>query len=144
MTESNKAVVAGLDSAIHGSQEPVVEVISVGVCREYQAYLPCSRPMLHVPLALNSKADVGVRLRIDEPLQPVSFREAVYQSFAMFPNTSREITRYAGIKSAIRAIGHDVDPCAFHRALLDPRPPAEAESVDGRDKPGHDREKLAI
>ena len=144
MKTHNSGVMAGFVPAIHGSQEPVVEVIPVGVCREYQAYLPCSRPVLHVPLALSGKADVGVGFRIDQPFQTVSFREAVHLSFAMFPNTSWQITRHAGVKSAIRPIGHDVDPRAFHRALSNPFPPAEADPVDGRDTPGHDREKLAI
>ena len=106
---------AGLVPAIHGSRQPIVKVIPVGVRREDQTHLPASGPVFHVALALDRGADIRVGFCKYEPLQPIFFREAVGHSFMVLPNTTGKITGDAGIKRAVRSVGYNVDPSSFHR-----------------------------
>jgi len=141
MTATNNIVMAGLVPAIHESDEVIIKIIPFGICRENEPHLPLARPMLHVVLALDRRPDVGVRLHLDQPLQPVPLGEPVRDALSMFPYSAPQITGDARIERAIRPIGHDVDPGAFHSTRLRKYASDGNFSVDGRDKPGHDEKQ---
>ena len=96
--------------------------------------------MLHVVLALDGRPDVGMRLDINQPLQPVPLGEPGHDAFAMLPNAPRKIAGHAGVQNAIRPVGHDVDPRPSIAQTVGNRRPNGNAFVDGRDKPGHDDE----
>jgi hypothetical protein len=115
MTGRNKTVMAGLVPAIHGSRQPIVKVIPVGVRREDQAHPPAPRPVLHVELALNCDANVPVGFSVYQTLEATLPGKAIGYAVAMLPNATGEITGDAGIKRAVRSVGYNVDPSSFHR-----------------------------
>jgi hypothetical protein len=80
--------------------------------------------------ALNRVADVVELFEVNQPLQPVSFSEAVYEAAAVFVYPANKIIGDANIQDTIRAIGQNIDESTCHAEIL--------QDVDGRDKPGHD------
>jgi hypothetical protein len=141
MIESSNNVMAGLVPAIHVLNEPIVEIIPLGIRREDQTHFPPSRPVFHVLLALDRCADIGMTFREYEPFQSVSLCKALSHSLPVFPDATGKVTGNAGVQCAVWPIGHDVDPSLFHNATLRE---VGYDSVDGRDKPGHDDKFGAI
>ena len=138
MRSRHTIVMAGLVPAIHGSGEPVVEVVPIRIFREDQSHLPGSRPMFHVPFALNGHADIRVTFCVDQPLQAAPLGEPVGDALSMFPHSTSEITGNASIKRAVRSVRYNVDPAAFHRANPRKRRIGSNAFVDGRHEAGHD------
>jgi len=141
MTESNDPVMAGLVPAIHESDEPIVKVSPAWISREDQTYFPPSRPVFHVLLALDRRADIGMAFREFEPFESVPFCEALSLILPVFPDALDKIARDTRVEGAVRPIGHDVDPSLFHSTTLRK---AGYASVAGRHKVGHDDKFGAI
>ena len=57
-------------------------------------------------------------LNEDKPLQALALRKAFHRTFAVLPDTARQIARDSDVKDAIRLIGHDVNPTFPHAPLL--------------------------
>jgi hypothetical protein len=127
---------AGLVPAIHESDEPIVKVIPARITRQDQKHFPPSRPVFHVLLALDHRADIGMAFREYPSLESVPPCEALSHTLPVFPDPLGKITRDASVQDAVRPIGHDVDPRLFHSATLWE---VGYDSVDGRHKAGHDR-----
>src|SRR4051794_5651715 len=72
---------------------------------------------------------------VDEALQSITLREPFHHAFTMLKRAAREVAGDAGVKNAIASIGHEIEPAAFHVII-------KSKDVDGRDKPGHDVERL--
>jgi hypothetical protein len=73
--------------------------------------------VLDVVFALNRAGDCLMKLHVHEALQPVSLRESLHEPLAMFIGASANVGRDSGIKSAVRAVRHDVDPAAGHWSI---------------------------
>jgi hypothetical protein len=144
MPDEYKLILAGLVPAIHGSVDLVIKIGPGGIRSEYESHFPGSRPVLHVVLALDRQLDIGVWLCVDQSLQPISLRKALDDTFPMLPCATWKIAGDAGVKRAIRPIGHDVDPGAFHWRNLTRHLTEGNAFVDGRDKPGHDDKEVGI
>jgi hypothetical protein len=121
-----------------GSDKIIVKIVPIGIRREDQPYFPGARPVLHGLLSLDSRADVGVRLDIDQPFQSVTLCKALDQTLAVFVNPSREVRCYTGVECTIRPVRHDVHPDDCHSWTVLPPATGSNAFVDGRDKPGHD------
>src|SRR5665213_1556168 len=101
-----------------------IEIVPIWIGSENRSNLPGAWPMLDVVLALD-----GVELlKIDKPLQSISFGEAIDESGAMLEHAADEVVRYADVQDAVRAIGQNVNVSTSHVGIL--------QDVDGRDKPG--------
>jgi hypothetical protein len=81
-------------------------------------------------LALDGVANVVELLEIDQSLQSMLLGEAIDKSRSMLEHAADEITCYADVQDAVRAIGQDINESTGHADIL--------QDVDGRDKPGHD------
>ena|SRR5262249_14048849 len=139
MTKYNNDVMAGLVPAIHVSDEAIVKVIPIGICREDQAHLPGPRPMLHVTFPLNCNANVCVAFCEHQPLQSVSLGESVSHTLSVFPYATRKIIGDAGVERAVRPVGYDINPSAFHRETLIKWRTGGNGFVDGRHKAAQGR-----
>src|SRR5215472_10017537 len=131
MTESNDPVMAGLVPAIHESDEPIVKVIPAWISREDQTHFPPSRPVFHVLLALDRRADIGMAFRECEPFESVPLCETVNRTLFVFPDALGQIARRAFVLGAVRPIGHDVALGLFHSTTLRE---VGYDSADGRHK----------
>jgi len=123
-------------SSLYRSDQLFVEIFPFAICR--QAHLPDSRPMLHVPLALDGRPNIRVTFEIHEPFERIALGEAGCDALPMLPPAFCKIARNARINRTVRPVRHDVDPGVFHCWKL-PRKTARGNGfVDGRDQPGHD------
>ena len=86
--------------------------------------------MLDVVFALDGVSDVVELLKIDQPLQTISFGETIDETRAMFEYPADKITGHTDIENAVGTIGQNVDVSTCHTEIL--------QDVDRRDKPGHD------
>lgn len=130
----------GLVPAIHGSDEPIVEVVPAGIGGKDQPHLPPSRPMLDIVLALDGTPNVAMGFEIDQAFEAVPLCEALHYPFPVLPDATGEVAGYAGVECAVRAVTHHVDPgthCQIMMALLT----QSNRCMDGRDRPGHDEGK---
>jgi hypothetical protein len=128
-------VMAGLVPAIHESGDPIVKIIPARIAREDQTHFPPSRPVFHVLLALDRRADVGMAFREYEPFEAVSLCEALGHTLPVLPHALGKIARDTRVQGAVRPIGHDVDPSLLHSETLGE---FGYDSMDGRHKAGHD------
>jgi hypothetical protein len=119
----------GLVPATHESDEVIVKIIPLRICRENEPYLPGAWPILHVSLKPDRRGDIRTWLGIDEPPQAVAFRKPLDQALAMFPHAMPDMGGNAGVERTVRSAGHYVDPGAFHFTML---------SWMAGTKPGHD------
>ena len=93
--------------------------------------------MLHGPLALDGKADVVIRFVVDELLEVVGFGKPFHNAFAVLKNATDKVICDAEIKNAVRPICKNINISAFAHGSF-------KQGVDGRDKPGHDVERLEL
>jgi hypothetical protein len=70
--------------------------------------------MFHRLLALNSGANVVVRLEIDETSEAVLFRKAVDQRMPMLIAAANKIIGDTDVKNAVTPIGHYINEAARH------------------------------
>ena len=125
-------VMAGLVPAIHVlSIEAVVQVLPIRVHGEDQPDFPGSRPVLHVPFALNGTSYRLVVRTPHETRHALSRGEAGHHALTVLPSAARDVTRHAGVEDAIWLVRQNVDPAPVHGPTL--------QFVDGRDKPGDDK-----
>ena len=88
---------AGLDPAIYSSHESVVKVVSLGILDEDKIDFPGARPMLHIPLTLDRRANVVVALSPNQTFKAVLLGETIRYTFSMgntglrYSNLMREI-----------------------------------------------------
>src|SRR5690242_19070256 len=128
----------GLDPAIYSSHESVVRVVPLGILDRDKIDFPGARPMLHISLTLDRRANVVVALSPNQTFKAVLLGETIRYTFSMLPNTTSEIAGNPDIKGPVWSVGHDVDPSALHRAILRMPEQRYGRSSDGRVKPGHD------
>jgi hypothetical protein len=105
---------AGLVPAIHESDELVVKIAPARIRCEDQAHLPSARPMLDVSFASDCRRDIRMWLGVDQPFQAVALRKALDQTLSVLPGAMPKTCGYASVQYAIRPVGHDVNPGAFH------------------------------
>jgi hypothetical protein len=99
--------------------------------------------MFDVVLSLDGIANVVELFEVNQPLQSVSFGEAVDKPRAVFEHSTDQIIRPADVKNAVRAICQNINLPACHVDIL--------QDVDGRERrqvyvvcarqttmPGHD------
>jgi hypothetical protein len=86
--------------------------------------------MLDIMLALDCIPDRLEFFEVDECLQPMPSRKALYKPRPVFEYAADKIVCHADIEDAVRSVGHEVNVATCHAGIL--------QDVDGRDKPGHD------
>jgi hypothetical protein len=96
---------AGLVPATHESDEPIVKVIPARITREDQTHFPPSRPVFHVLLALDRRADIGMAFREHEPFESLSLCEALSHTLPVFPDALGKIARDTRDDDKFGAIG---------------------------------------
>src|SRR5438105_6135080 len=128
----------GLTRPSRASDESVVDVVPLGVLGENKIDFPSARPMLHVSLTLDCRANVVVALSPDQKFEAVLPGETIRYTFPMLPNTAGKIAGDSNIKRTVWSVGHNIDPSALHNAILGSRKHRNGRSSDGRVKPGHD------
>ncbi len=106
------------DSNGQASGEIRIKVAPFRIDVPDQPCLPGARPLLDVLLSLDCVCYVFVPFEIDEPVQPVSFREAGYCVRSMLERASDDVVGDADVQRAIWPVGHDVDPSALHDASM--------------------------
>ena len=129
---------AGLDPAIYSSHESVVKVVPLGILDEDKIDFPGARPMLHIPLTLDRRANVVVALSPNQTFKAVLLGETIRYTFSMLPSTASEIAGNPDIKGPVWSVSHDVDPSALRGPILRMPEQRRDRSSDGRVKPGHD------
>jgi len=129
---------AGLDPAIYSSHELVVKVVPFGILDEDKIDFPGARPMLHIPLTLDRRANVVVVLSPNQTLNAVLLGETIRYTFSMLPSTASEIAGNPDIKGPVWSVSHDADPSALRGPILRMPEQRRDRSSDGRVKPGHD------
>ena len=75
---------------------------------------PRARPMLDAFFALNGDAYIVVLLEIDQAFQIILLGEPWLEAVAVLKAAANEVTRHAGIKRAVAAIGHEINETARH------------------------------
>jgi hypothetical protein len=70
--------------------------------------------VLQILLALAGIPDILMGFEIDEPLQPLPFRETINQAVAVLPGTTGQIVGHADIQNAVWPVGHEVNPSGGH------------------------------
>jgi hypothetical protein len=74
--------------------------------------------MLHVPFALFRREDICIGFDINETREAVPLGEPVGDALPMFPRAFRNLRRRTDVKSAVRAVGHDVKPSGWHAMIM--------------------------
>src|ERR1035441_4220171 len=114
----------GLAPGIHRAETStdnlVVYVVPLRNARHNQIYLPLTRLVLDILLALDCAQCGVVTFVIDERLHLVFLGEAVDQSLAMLMDAANEIVGDADIECSVRTAGEDVDP-KVHSKMMDCR-----------------------
>src|SRR5664279_5642839 len=88
------------------------EIVPIRIRSDNHSYLPCTRPVLDIVLALDGIPDVVKPLEIDEPVQSVSFGKAFDETRPMFEHAADQINRHPDIKNAVWSIGQNVNVSA--------------------------------
>ena len=71
--------------------------------------LPRARPSLDPLLAENGRVHLFVKLKPDEPLDPVLPRETAHRPVAVLPDARGQVRGHAGIERAVGRLRQDVD-----------------------------------
>ena len=101
------------------------EIVPIRIRGDNHSYLPCTRPVLDIVLALDGIADRLELLEVDEPLQSIPSRKAFDESGPMFKYPADKIICHPDIKNAVWSIGQNVNEGPCHAEML--------QDVDGRD-----------
>src|SRR5215469_14830597 len=128
----------GLTRPSRGSRELVKKIVPLGILRKDEIDLPGAWLMLDVPLALNGGANIVVAFCPHQMFQAILRNETFSDTFAMFPNTAREIAGDPDVQSSIWSVRDYVDPATSHTSIPSTNNRIENRWLDGRVKPGHD------
>ena len=124
------------------SHQLIEEIVPPGIVGKYQINLPRPWPVLQVLLPLYRRSDISMMLGVNNALQTVALGEAEGCPDSMFPSSAREVVGDADIEGTVRAVGYNVDPSSSHGFIVRTKSPDCKRGVDGRVKPGHDREEV--
>lgn len=113
-------------------------VVPLGILDQDKIDFLGARPMLHISLTLDRRANVVVALSPNQTFKAVLLGETIRHTFSMLPNTASEIGGNPDIKGPVWSVSRDVDPSALHRTILRMPEQRRGRSSDGRVKPGHD------
>src|SRR5215831_4226027 len=102
----------GLVPAIHNTRDLLVKIAPFGVGAEDQPHFPAARPMLHIVLALDRRANCLVALEIYQPRQPIALCEAADHPRPMLETAVDKIAGHTGVESPVRPVAHHVNPAA--------------------------------
>jgi len=109
---------AGDDKGRGLQHQCFVDVFPIRVSCLNEVYLPLSRPMLDVLLALYCIQNIPMFFAPHEPSDTVFVGEALWGTLSVLPRASRKIVCHAGIERSITLAGEDVDPISvlsWHR-----------------------------
>jgi hypothetical protein len=79
--------------------------------------LPCTLPCLHRFFSGDGVRDLGVRLRIDQPVKAITTAEGGTLALLVLHDPRGQIGGDADIQHPAALIAHDVDPAAHYREL---------------------------
>jgi hypothetical protein len=79
------------------SSQCFIKIVPVRIVEEYESDLPSPWIMLQVLFPLTCITNVLLMPEVDEALEPIPFREAVDNAFAVFPDAPDQIIRNAHI-----------------------------------------------
>ena len=104
-----------------GSGVDVLEQVAPGgVGLADQAQFPLAVPVLHPFLADDGLVDILVAFDVDQPDQAMLAAELRAAPRAVLDNPRGEVGGDADVQRAVRRVGHDVDPAAFHGGQANP------------------------
>ena len=94
------------------------EIRPVGVVTANQANLSGSGPVFDVRLPLNRGPNVMVMLEPNQTVEFIPSRKETSRAAAVLMSAAADVGCNADIRRAVRPVRHDVDPSAFHRAIV--------------------------
>ena len=101
------------------SQDDLIEqIVPSWVLTLDQVELPCPGPMLQPCFTPDGRDDIVERLVVDETYNFILGSISGANALAMFPGAAGDIVCNANIERSKWPIGHDVNPSAFHRAIV--------------------------
>jgi hypothetical protein len=121
------------------------QIVPIRIARDDQPNLPGSWPPLDAGFALDLCEYVAMLFTVNQATQYVFPHENPPHPVPVFVYPAREIRCNPDVQSAVRTVGHDVNPTAFHAVVHNKRmltnglsASGDRQVVGGRDKAGHD------
>lgn len=91
-----------------GTGNERVEVVPIRISLFYKPDLPGSIPLLQAMLTLNSSANFGKLLEVDQSDNAIPLGKAAHELFLVLVNTPDKVVRHPDVECAANVAGEDV------------------------------------